>query len=189
MSDVTIRPAVGDDLEAVVEVGRRTWPETYEPIAGTDYVAMGLAKWWTPEANIPAIRTGRAVVAELDGQVVGMASTGPLDGHQVLWKLYVLPDHHGRGIGSQLLSAAVERIRRTDPEAPELQVSFTEGNLAAREFYLAKGFTVMYREPGHDPIPDQIWMRLDLSGAEADAGVNGYRDTLAAEEQPAGVPE
>ena len=74
---LVIRPADGNDLKAVVEVGRRTWPVTYGPIAGEDYVAMGLAKWWTEDANIPAIRAGRVTVAEVDGTVVGIAVVGP----------------------------------------------------------------------------------------------------------------
>ena len=52
-------------------MGHRTWPGTYGPIAGEEYVAMGLATWWTEDATIPAIRARRATVAELDGEVVG----------------------------------------------------------------------------------------------------------------------
>ena len=58
-----IRAADGNDLRSVVDVGRRTWPLTYGPIAGEDYVAMGLAKWWTEDATIPAIRAGRVVAS------------------------------------------------------------------------------------------------------------------------------
>ncbi|HOF64413.1 MAG TPA: hypothetical protein PLL54_08930, partial [Dermatophilaceae bacterium] len=78
----TIRRAVPDDLEAVVSVGRLTWPATYAAIAGDDYVEMGLAKWWTPEETRPLVDSGRTFVAEVgsDGapQIVGIASTGLL---------------------------------------------------------------------------------------------------------------
>ena len=60
-----IRSADGDDLMAVVDVGRRTLPVTYVPIAGEDYVKMVLAKWWTQDATIPAIRAGRVTVAQI----------------------------------------------------------------------------------------------------------------------------
>ena len=82
-----IRAADANDLAAVVDVGHRTWPVTYGPIAGEEYVAMGLAKWWTEDATIPAIRAGRVTVAELDGEVVGIATVGPYETHLVLWKL------------------------------------------------------------------------------------------------------
>ena len=78
---LVIRAADVDDLTAVLSVGHRTWPVTYEPIAGADYVAMGPAKWWTEGATLPAIRAGRVTVAEVDGEVVGMATVGPHENH------------------------------------------------------------------------------------------------------------
>ena len=101
-----------DDLDAVLAVGHRTWPATYEGIAGADYVQAGLAKWWSAEATSPAIRQGRLTVAELDGEVVGMASVGREEDHLVLWRLYVLPEHHGQGIGSALLATVLEEAAR-----------------------------------------------------------------------------
>ena len=53
--NVLVRRATDADLEAVQNVGHRTWPTTYEPIAGADFVAMGLAKWWSVEAIRPLI--------------------------------------------------------------------------------------------------------------------------------------
>ena len=98
---LTIRKADMADLDAVLAVGHRTWPVTYEGIAGADYVQAGLAKWWSAEATSPAIRQGRLTVAEVDGAVVGMASVGREEDPLVLWRLYVLPEHHGQGIGSR----------------------------------------------------------------------------------------
>ena len=51
--NVLVRRAVEDDLDGILSVGHRTWPPTYEPIAGADYVAMGLAKWWSAESHAP----------------------------------------------------------------------------------------------------------------------------------------
>ena len=51
--NVLVRRAVEDDLDGILSVGHRTWPPTYEPIAGADYVAMGLAKWWSAESTLP----------------------------------------------------------------------------------------------------------------------------------------
>ena len=115
---LTIRKADMADLDAVLAVGHRTWPVTYEGIAGADYVQAGLAKWWSAEATSPAIRQGRLTVAEVDGEVVGMASVGREQDHLVLWRLYVLPEHHGQGIGSALLAAVLEEADgsvRRDP--------------------------------------------------------------------------
>jgi GNAT superfamily N-acetyltransferase len=153
--NVRVRRAVEDDLDAILSVGHRTWPVTYEPIAGADYVAMGLAKWWSAESTLPAIQAGRMTVAEVDGEVVGVASAGPHEGHLVLWKLYVLPEHQGEGIGARLLEAVVEAVRGI---YPEIRLGYIDGNDQARDFYTHKGFVEVDREPGSGGLPDTIWM-------------------------------
>jgi ribosomal protein S18 acetylase RimI-like enzyme len=167
--EVVIRTAVGDDLDAVIEIGHRTWPGTFEPIAGPEYVEMGLAKWWTADATIPAIRTGRTLVAEVGGEVVGMTVYGPHEDDLVLWKLYVLPDHHGRGIGHRLLEAALERAHEL--EHTRMSVSVVDGNDRAMRFYERHGFREVEREPGGSGLPDSVWMAKDLAprGPEVDA--------------------
>jgi GNAT superfamily N-acetyltransferase len=158
-----IRAADGNDLMAVVDVGRRTWPQTYGPIAGADYVAMGLAKWWTEDATIPAIRAGRVTVAEVDGEVVGIASVGPHEDYLVLWKLYVLPEHQGQGIGSALVESVVSAATGAHRE---IRISYLAGNTLAEAFYRGKGFVEISRESGGEGIPDSIWMQLVLDPKE-----------------------
>lgn len=157
---VTVREAVLDDLDAVLAVGHRTWPATYEPIAGADYVAMGLAKWWTADATLPALRAGRVLVAEVEGHIVGMASSGPLDGRLVLWKLYVLPQSQGHGVGTLLMDAVLERAARTQDE---IRLAYLEGNKQAAGFYRSQGFVELEREVAGHGIPDSVWMTRALT--------------------------
>ena len=154
-----IRVADGNDLAAVLNVGRRTWPVTYGPIAGEDYVAMGLAKWWTEDATIPAIRAGRVTVAEVDGSVVGIAVVGPHENHLVLWKLYVLPEYQGKAIGSALMESVVAAAKG---EHDQIRLSYLNGNTMAEAFYRGKGFVEISRESGGDGIPESVWMQLEL---------------------------
>lgn len=165
--DVAVRAADGNDLDALVEVGRRTWPATYGSIFSQDVVALFLAKWWTKEANVPAIRAGRAFVAEVGGRVVGMASYAPHEGLPVIWKLYVLPEHQGEGIGSRLLTAVLEHIGGAEGE---VRMSVPDGNASAYDFARGHGFVEVHREPqGH--MPAIIWMGRHLgSGAESRHG-------------------
>jgi GNAT superfamily N-acetyltransferase len=160
--NVLVRRATEADVDAVMSVGHRTWPPTYGPIAGDDYVAMGLAKWWSEEATITAIRAGRMTVAEVvdrahgdAGEVVGVASAGPHEGRLVLWKLYVLPERQGQGIGARLLEAVVEGARGV---YPEIRLAYIDGNTTARDFYSHKGFVEVEREPGSGGLPDTVWM-------------------------------
>jgi GNAT superfamily N-acetyltransferase len=160
---LVIRLADGNDLAAVLDVGRRTWPITYEPIAGPDYVAMGLAKWWSDDATIPAIRAGRVTVAELDGTVVGIAVVGPHEKHLVLWKLYVLPEYQGKAIGSALMESVVTAATGVHAE---IRLAYLDGNTSAASFYGSKGFVETGREGSGDGIPESVWMKLDLDPLE-----------------------
>jgi len=157
------RLADGNDLAAVLEVGLRTWPATYLPIAGEDYVAMGLAKWWTKDATIPAIRAGRVTVAELDGTVVGIAVVGLHEKHLILWKLYVLPECQGKAVGSTLLKAVTASATG---HHPEIWTSYLVGNTLAEEFYRGRGFVEISRESSGDGIPDNVWVQLELKTKE-----------------------
>lgn len=158
-----IRVADGNDLMAVLDVGRRTWPVTYGPIAGEDYVAMGLAKWWTEDATVPAIRAGRVTVAEVDGTVVGIAVVGSHEDYLVLWKLYVLPEFQGKAIGTALVESVVASATGVHRQ---IRISYLEGNTLAEAFYRGKGFVEISRESGGDGIPESVWMRLDLEAKD-----------------------
>jgi GNAT superfamily N-acetyltransferase len=161
--EIIMRVADGNDLMAVLDVGRRTWPVTYGPIAGEDYVAMGLAKWWTEDATIPAIRAGRVTVAEVDGTVVGIAVVGPHENHLVLWKLYVLPEHQGKGIGTALVESVVTAATGVHQQ---IRISYLEGNTLAEAFYRGMGFVEISRESSGDAIPESVWMQFELDPKE-----------------------
>jgi ribosomal protein S18 acetylase RimI-like enzyme len=159
---LTVRPAVDADVEAIRAVGVATWPATYGPLAGPEYVAHGLERWWSTEAVRESIGRGGVFVAELDGAVVGMASVGERDGAPYLWKLYVLPDRHGVGAGSALLDAVIESL---PAGSPRLGLDYVDGNERAAAFYRARGFRVTGRTPSPLGVgPDEILMELPLAG-------------------------
>lgn len=155
-----IRKATVADVEAIVYVGHRTWPLAYAGIAGDDYVAMGLTKWWTVEGTTAIVEANRCTVAEVDGQVVGVAAAGPLGGQLTLWKLYVVPEHQGNGIGGQLLDRVLADGVATG--YPDIRLAYLDGNTRAERFYRRRGFVEVERESGGSGIPDSVWVRRDL---------------------------
>lgn len=160
MSRPVVRTATEADLDAVLEIGHVCWRATYTPIAGAEYVERGLAGWWTPETNRPAIAEGRVLVGELDGRVLGMTSTSVVDDLVVVWRLYVLPEAQGHGLGTALLDAV-------EAAAPSgvvgLRLSHLEGNDRARGFYEHLGFVATgEREPDTIGGPDDLWMERPL---------------------------
>lgn len=163
---IVVRGAVGDDLAGVLSVGHRTWLATYEPIAGPEYVAMGLAKWWTSDVVTDSIRKGRTLVATRGDEVVGVATYGPQDDSFVIWKLYVLPGHHGQGIGTRLLEAVVARAVENDQT--RITLSYLEGNRQAARFYARHGFVETHRETPGSGLPESVWMARDLVAGHAE---------------------
>ncbi|GAB3165635.1 hypothetical protein GCM10027258_88730 [Amycolatopsis stemonae] len=149
-----IRRAVEADVTAIAAVGHRTWPPTYEPLAGKDYVANGLARWWSGDLLRQAV--ARTFVAEdAAGEIVGMTSFGPVDDVLVVWKLYVVPEAQGTGAGSALLRKvlgdAAGRHRA-------VRLAHIAGNERAAKFYAHHGFTYLRRESDADGGPDSVWL-------------------------------
>lgn len=89
---VRVRRAEPDDLGAVVAFGSAVVPPHYAPILGHRGAQAQLG-WWTAEQLAPALAAGRVHLAETETgtgtELVGVCQTGELDGHQVIWKLYV----------------------------------------------------------------------------------------------------
>lgn len=156
---IVVRPAIGDDLEGVVNVGRTTWQTTYTSILPPELLELFLAKWWTKDANIPAIRGRRTFVADRGGRIVGMASYGTHEGRLIVWKIYVLDEAQGQGVGGRLLEAVYERASEGHDS---VYLSFTDGNAAAYDFARSHGYVEDHRE-AQSGLPDLIWMRHDFA--------------------------
>ena len=164
---ITLRPATHDDVPALVALGRAVVPPTYGPIDAA-YAQRMIDEWWTPAVFTRSMQTNAHLVAEVDGQVVALATIGRLSrsyrdfphvsgDREVMWKLYVHPDHHGRGIGSRLLAEVESRV-----EGDELWLEVVDGNEQALAFYRGHGFEVRERTPDDGPWPDDVWMRKVL---------------------------
>lgn len=157
-----IRKAEPADAEAVREVGLKTWPVAYDGLASPEFIVDGLAQWWSPEAVDRGIRTGITLIALEEGQVVGMVGLGREGDFWVMWKLYVLPEYQGCGVGKALLDAAIAAL----PEGTEqLLLDVLVGNEPAIGFYRKQGFGRAERTPDRDLGEDLMWMSLDLQAS------------------------
>ncbi|WP_377322969.1 GNAT family N-acetyltransferase [Pimelobacter simplex] len=152
---VTVRRAGAADVAAVREVGLRTWPATYTALAGADYVRTGLEQWWSVARTEQAIGAGRVLVAERDGEVVGMAAY-TTDGDVLdLWRLYVVPEAHRTGAGRALMDAVLAGPAR---DLRVVRLAHMDGNTVARAFYERMGFVETHRSADEIGGPDNVWM-------------------------------
>jgi ribosomal protein S18 acetylase RimI-like enzyme len=161
---VTLRPGTTDDIPAFRALGEAVVPPTYGPIDAA-YARRMLDEWWVPEVFEKSLARNTHLVAEVDGEVVALATFGRLSesyrafphvtgDREVMWTLYVRPDHHGRGIGRRPL-AEVEAL----VEGDELWLEVVDGNDQAFGFHRARGFEEVERvSDDGDPFPDDVWM-------------------------------
>jgi len=75
-------------------------------------------RFWTAALTDERYRENRAVVAERDGELVGIAMSGPpLDAGAAwtrqLYVLYVIAADHGTGAGRELLEAVIDAAEPT----------------------------------------------------------------------------
>ena len=120
----------------------QSWRETYRGLM-TDAVlddpeaVPTRERYWTAALTDPRYAQNRAAVAERDGQLVGVAMSGPpLESgpwDRQLYVLYVLEQAHGSGAGSALLDAVLDRA-----ESAVLWVA--DPNPRAQAFYRREGF-------------------------------------------------
>ena len=127
----------------MARVNVRCWQETYRglmPDAVLDDPGFLAARerFWTAALTDERYRANRTAVAERDGELVGIAMSGPpLDAGPAwarqLYVLYVLATDHGTGAGSALLEAVVD-----SNESVALWVA--DPNPRAQAFYRKHGF-------------------------------------------------
>ena len=160
LADVSFRVARADDARAVADLHADSWQRHYRGAFSDAFldgdVLAYLLPLWTDRLGAPNPPT-RTILAERDGQVVGLAHTF-LDDDPV-WGAYLDNLHvaHGlkrSGIGARLLSLTRQAVRDRSPSSG-LYLWVLEQNSAAQAFYAAQGGVCVGREgtppPGGDP--------------------------------------
>jgi len=142
-SSLAVRPARVVDVAQMARVNVRCWQETYRGVMSDavlddpNFLAVR-ERFWTASLTDERYRENRVAVADRDGELIGIAMSGPaLDagaawGRQ-LYVLYVCAADHGTGAGPALLEAVVE---------PEESVALwvADPNPRAHAFYRKHGF-------------------------------------------------
>jgi GNAT superfamily N-acetyltransferase len=109
---ISVRAAVPDDAERIVDIRNTGWREAYAHLLSPEFLAnlTNDAESW--REGLARAHRSVTVVAELDGEVVGYAHAGPSTEDDAprdwcLPMIYQYSRAHGTGTGQLLLDAAV----------------------------------------------------------------------------------
>jgi ribosomal protein S18 acetylase RimI-like enzyme len=142
-SSLTVRPAQVEDVAEMARVIVRCWQETYRGLMSDAVLddpgfLAARERFWTAALTEERYRETRVAVAERNGELVGVAMSGPPSEAGAAWArhlyvLYVYAADHGTGVGPALLRAVVE---------PEESVALwvADPNARAQTFYRKHGF-------------------------------------------------
>ena len=140
-----VREARAGDVEPVCGFGETHVRAHYAPLIGAEAADQQVRLWWNRAHVATAVAEGRVVVAEADGQLLGVGQRGRNGADHVIYKLYVHPGHRGLGLGPRLLQALVAQL---PADADRLYIEHFAANERAGAFYEREGFTVARIEPG-----------------------------------------
>jgi GNAT superfamily N-acetyltransferase len=157
-----VRDAAGpDDVLAVCKFGEAHIRPHYTPLIGAEAADAQVRHWWNHEQISAAVTAGLVVIAEADGEVVGVGQRGRSGDKHVVYKLYVHPEHRGGGIGPRLLDALIAQL---PSDADRLYIEHFAANHRAAGFYERERFVVDHVEPSPDgdAALDVVWRCRDL---------------------------
>jgi ribosomal protein S18 acetylase RimI-like enzyme len=179
---MAIRPAVPDDVPALAQVHVRTWQAAYAGLVPQEFLdAMDPAerepRWRRRLDEFPppgAVLVWTDETAALAGFVAVMPSRDPDAGPEIgeVGAIYLLPSFQGRGVGRELMAAAVEHLTAAGFRQATLWV--LASNVLARRFYEAAG----WRPDGTSKVDDLRGFPLEeVRYRRTLAGPQGLRPT------------
>ncbi|MFI2753854.1 GNAT family N-acetyltransferase [Cellulomonas sp. P22] len=156
-----VRSAERADVAAICQFGEAHIRPHYTPLIGARAADAQVRAWWSQVQIDAAVSEGLVVVAEVDGQVVGVGQRGLSGADQVIYKLYVDPQRRGRGVGPRLVEALIQQL---PSGSVRLCVEHFAANERAGSFYEREGFTTERVEPNPtgDRALDVVWRARDL---------------------------
>lgn len=166
-----IRSADPKDIQNLSDLAQKTYADAFGFSFLPADLAVHLQNNLSPANFTEMLVHDTILIAEIDEQMIGFVHFGDATGYVdeptlkdgALHKLYVLADFQNRGVGSQLMAAALVQMAGQGIEAVYLDV--WEHNPGAIKFYKRYGFEIIGErqfevESGAETSMDLIMVRM-----------------------------
>ena len=147
----TIRPCEPADVDAVVALSLRAWAPVFASFAkvlGAEIFDLVYPDWVTSQTKaVTEVCAGEHVfVAQHEGEVAGFVAVALRDDSPRTAEIDMIavdPDHQRAGVGSALMSFAVDHMRAHGVVLADIATGGDPGHAAARATYAKAGFTAL----------------------------------------------
>ncbi|HTN37941.1 MAG TPA: GNAT family N-acetyltransferase [Arachidicoccus sp.] len=136
-----IEQAGTDSIQIIQQIVRKTWPVTYGPILSAEQIDYMLDMIYsTPALEKQFSEMHKYYLLKEADQVVGFIDLQQYADHCIkLHKIYLLPEHQGKGYGRKLMDYAIEQAKSTCNSHLLLNVNRYN---KALDFYQKMGFKI-----------------------------------------------
>ena len=144
MSEIAVRAAVRDDVDAIVALERASFPDPWSAQSFRAFLAR---------------ETARIVVAARGPELLGYAIVAWVLDEAELANIAVTPAERGQGIGAMLLDRCIDDLTALGVRTVHLEVR--AANMVAQKLYASRGFAPVGRRAGYyeHPVVDAVLMR------------------------------
>ena len=164
---IEIRPLAIHEIDLVRNLSNEIWKKVYPSIISIEQIEYMLDLIYNEVALKKQISVqGHQFILVIDNtQPIGYASyslkEGTDDSQYRLHKFYLQPEHHGKGLGKQMMNHIIHEVQRAGGKSIELNVNKYN---PAFHFYKKLGFSVISEEVidiGKGYVMDDYVMRLN----------------------------
>lgn len=135
-----IKNAAPADIALIRTLTMQVWPQTYTPILGDTQVQYMLNRFYAPEVLEQQMNSGQQfIICYADDQPSAFAAFEKMDPDTFkLHKIYILPEHQGKGIGKFIIRHIADHMSSIG--ANRLRLNVNRYNYPAIAFYNKAGF-------------------------------------------------
>lgn len=136
-----------EDIKNIQQVAYETWPTAYGSILSLEQLTYMLQLIYSTEALAQQFQDNHSfIIVYSDNKCTGFASYSLINKDEnvyKLYKLYLLPEIQGKGIGKILLRRIINEVQQQNGK--KISVNVNRYN-AALQFYEKEGFVIVQEE-------------------------------------------